>query len=104
MKIQRFSSKTPSEVVLLEFDFSKLCSSISSATISVTQSDPDTEDPGITSIPEGTVKISGAKVQHSFKAGLNGYDYVILCSAETTEGYGQTFELSGLLPVRLPRE
>lgn len=104
MKIQRFSPKTPTEVVLLEFDFSKLCSSISGTTFSVAQVEPDAADPGIANILEGNPTVIGGKVQQRVKAGLAGYDYQILCQVMTNEGFGQTFELSGQLSVRNPRE
>jgi hypothetical protein len=104
MKIQRFTPKTPGEVVLLEFDFSKLCSSISSAAFEVTQLNPDTVDPDLATLMEGSFVIVGGKVQQRFKAGLSGYDYQITCEIQTNEGYGQTFELSGQLSVRNPRE
>lgn len=104
MKIQRFSEKTPDETVLLEFDFSKLCSAISSAEFTVTQLSPSTVDPGLANILEGVLVITGAKVQQKVKAGLNKHDYQVMCEAQTTEGFGQVFQLSGVLPVRTPRE
>ena len=104
MKATRFSDKSPQEVVMLEFDFSKLCTTVVEATVNVSQLPNQTNDPAVSSMLEGQPQITGAKVHQSVKLGLDGNDYRFDCLVTVPGTISQTFELSGILPVRKIRE
>lgn len=97
--MSEISPKTPSEIVSIDFDFSNVCSSLSSATVTVLWKRGATD-----SSPEAMLKngptITGAVVSQLFQGGLDNADYRITCLADTNEKGGQRFELSTSLLVR----
>jgi hypothetical protein len=94
---QSFSEKDPQEIVYLTFDFSRLTSTIQTATLTVQRligpydSSPQTMIVGSAVIAKGVVK---QRVQN----GLANTDYRIRCEAVTADG--QRYVLDGILPVR----
>lgn len=100
MKPIRFSEKTPTEIVLLEFDFSLLTTVIFSATITVIRVSGNA-DTSPSSLLSGPPVLIGGKVQQLVTGGISGTDYGITCSIKTLPASGQTLELSSVLPVRV---
>lgn len=100
MKPIRFSEKTPTEIVLLEFDFSLLTTVIFSATITVIRVSGNA-DASPSSLLSGLPVLIGGKVQQLVTGGISGTDYGITCSIKTLPASGQTLELSSVLPVRV---
>lgn len=100
MKPIRLSEKTPTEIILLEFDFSLLTPIIFSTTITIIRV-AGNADASPSSLLSGPPVITGGKVQQLVASGVSGTDYGITCAIKTLLAGGQTLELSSVLPVRI---
>jgi hypothetical protein len=89
--------KTPRESYPIEFDFSRLLASITSASVTVTLLAGVDAAPG--SILSGLAQISGSKVFQNLVGGVDGAKYGLLCQA--SDGT-RTFELADSIEVREP--
>lgn len=90
------SSKAPSELITVTFDFSALTTSVSTSTVvpSVSSGNADATPAAILS---GTAQTSGAKVLQQIQNGVNGTIYELLCTATAADG--SRYQLADLLPV-----
>lgn len=96
---KKFSPKWPDEIVTVEFDFRKLCTTTTTAVV-VSSRVSGTADPAPETIVLGAAVNFGGIIQQRIQAGVEDTDYELLCTVETTEGGGQKFQLAGILPVR----
>ena len=91
----RWQPKDPSDVVVVEFDFSASTSVVDSATITVAVAGD--ADPGANAILVGGPTIVGAIVRQRVTGGLDGVDYFF----ETRAVSGSdAFTIDAVLPVR----
>lgn len=89
--------KTPRETYPVEFDFSRLLTSITAASVSVSLlSGMDAAPSSILSEP---AQISGTKVFQTLTGGVDGAKYGLLCQA--SDGT-KTFELADAIEVKEP--
>ncbi len=89
--------KTPREVYPVEFDFSRLLTSITAASVSVSLLAGTDAAPS--SILSGSAQISGSKVFQTLTGGVDGAKYGLLCQA--SDGT-KTFELADAIEVKEP--
>lgn len=91
---QAFDKKDPEEKYAVRFDFTKVLSAITSATVtaSVVGEDPD---PSL--VLDGNSQIVGTEVRQRVKEGLEDCKYTLRCVA--TDGT-ETYVLLGSLPVK----
>ena len=92
-----FSSKDPSETVILGFDFSALTSSPSSPVVSIARAS-GTADPSPAAMLSGSPSVSSGKAIQRVVGGLIGANYVLRCQVDAPDG--SRYILSGVLPVR----
>lgn len=95
--MKRFDRKDPQEVVVLTFDFSAEAAAVSSPVVTVAH-DSGEPDAASASVPDGSPQVSGGKVLQRVKAGVDGANYVLRCTA--SDGNGNTLVRAGLLMVR----
>ena len=96
--MDRFRTKQASEAYYIEFDFSDLCgtATVSSATVAaVVHSTGVDATSTITTV--GSQSISGTSVYVWVKAGTDGTDYRITCTATASDG--SIYEMEGLMLV-----
>lgn len=86
--------KTPRETYPVEFDFSKLLASVTTATVTVTLLSGADASPS--AILSGPTQISGAKVFQELTGGVDGAKYGLLCRASDET---KTFELADAIEV-----
>ena len=72
--------KDPAESVVVQFDFTGELTSITGATTSIAIHGPGA-DPGIGTMLDGPLQISGASVFQRVRAGVHGLDYNLRCEA-----------------------
>lgn len=89
-----FDQKDPEEGYALKFDFSKVLSVITEATIAVTVSG---DDPSPQDILDGNRQLYLAEVRQRVKGGVDQCKYTFRCVA--TDGT-ETYTLVGILPVK----
>lgn len=104
MKVTRFSDKAPQEEVTLEFDFTKICTTISTSSVTVSQTTFQSTDNDTNDMLEGAPLVVGGKVYQLVKQGLDGNDYRFDCTVTSPGIQTQVFTLAGVLPVRRARE
>jgi hypothetical protein len=92
------SVKDVQETIVVAFDFSAACASITSV-ISVTASVASgTPDPAPSAILSGSPTISGTKVLQAITGGLPGANYDLRCKIAAPDGVSQ-FVAADVLPV-----
>jgi len=89
--------KTPREAYPVEFDFSRLLTSITAASVSAHLLAGTDAAPS--SILSGTAQIYGSKVFQALTGGMDGAKYGLLCQA--SDGV-RVFELAASIEVREP--
>lgn len=89
--------KTPREGYPVEFDFSKLLGSITSASVAVTLISG--ADENASSLISGPAQMVGSKVFQNLTGGVAGAKYGLLCQA--SDG-SKTFELADAIEVLEP--
>lgn len=87
--------KTPREMYPVEFDFSRLLTSITAASVSCSLLAGTDAAPS--SILSGPAQISGTKVFQTLTGGVDGSKYGLLCQA--SDG-AKTFEVADAIEVR----
>jgi len=92
-----FSTKDPSESIVVTFDFSALVSSISTAT--VTNAADEGNDAAPASMLSGAPLVTGTKVSQRLVGGVAGCTYHLRCTV--TDDGGNTYVLANTLPVSL---
>lgn len=98
MTADRFSNKTPTEVITVGFDFSRLLitgETISTATVTAVVSSGTDSAPE--NIIDGSESIAGSLVSQMITGGVNGVDYVL--SAFVTTSQGNAYQEIGYLHV-----
>lgn len=92
------SVKDTQETIVVAFDFSAVCSSITSivsVTASVASGNPD---PNPSAILSGTPTIAGTKVLQAITGGIEGTNYDLRCKIAAPDGTSQ-FVAADVLPV-----
>ena len=79
-----FSPKDPIEIFTLSFDFSKINSAVTSA--SVACAIVSGTDSGAAAMVSGAAQISGSLVMQQIINGVDGCSYDIRCTANTPDG------------------
>lgn len=93
----QFTSKSTGETVTLSFNFSRLVSAPLTPSVTVTRhAGPADATPS--SILHGSPQISGTKILQQVTDGVDGVDYLLVCSVDTVAG--DHYELPAILPVR----
>jgi hypothetical protein len=89
-------TKDAAEKFAVEFDFSRLATTVDSATVSVSLLTGTDATPS--ALLDGAAQVSGAKVYQRVKAGVAGCNYRLRC--EATAG-SDVWALAESLPVRV---
>ena len=96
MSTIRFNDKDPGDEITVEFDFSAAPEAIAAPSLTITLfagSDPDAA-----AMLAGTPSVLGRKVYQRVRAGLDGCDYLLQCSA--LSGVDR-YSIEAVLPVRV---
>lgn len=92
-----FSSKDPSEVVMLGFDFLLLTASPSSPVVTITRH-AGAADEAPAGVLSGAATVNGSRVLQAVTGGVTGCDYLLRCQVDAPDG--SRYVLAGVLPVR----
>ena len=92
-----FSTKDPSEVIYVIFDFVNLTTGVSAPTVTATVSSGKA-DAAPSAILSGTAQVSGTKVTQMVIGGQDGTNYDLVCKATGADGVTR-WALSDVLPV-----